>query len=98
MGAGNRVVAVGSYDHFPAEVERLPKVGALLDPDVERILTLKPDLVIVYETQTDLKTQLDRAKIPYYPAERFAAVHRHHVGVPIAPGQLSACPAKPARS
>ncbi len=66
MGAGNRVVAVSSYDHFPAEVERLPKVGALLDPDVERILTLKPDLVIVYETQTDLKTQLDRAKIPYY--------------------------------
>ena len=47
MGAGNRVVAVSSYDHFPAEVERLPKVGALLDPDVERILTLKPDLVIV---------------------------------------------------
>ena len=66
MGAGDRVVAVSSYDHFPAEVERLPRVGALVDPNVERILTLKPDLVIVYNTQTDLKTQLDRAKIPYY--------------------------------
>ena len=66
MGAGSRVVAVSSYDHFPPEVERLPRVGALLDPDLERILTLKPDLVIVYDTQTDLKTQLDRAKIPYY--------------------------------
>jgi cobalamin transport system substrate-binding protein len=66
MGAGDRVVAVSSYDHFPADVERLPRVGALIDPNVERILTLKPDLVVVYETQTDLKTQLDRAKIPYY--------------------------------
>ena len=26
----------------------LPRVGALLDPDVERILSLRPDLVIVY--------------------------------------------------
>ena len=66
MGAGNRVVAVGSYDHFPADVERLPRVGALLDPNVERILTLKPDLVVLYGTQTNLKTELDRARIPYY--------------------------------
>jgi iron complex transport system substrate-binding protein len=66
MGAGDRVVAVGSYDHFPAAVERLPRVGGLLDPNVERILTMKPDLVVVYGTQTDLKTELDRARIPYY--------------------------------
>jgi iron complex transport system substrate-binding protein len=66
MGAGDRVVAVGSYDHFPAAVEHLPRVGALLDPNVERILTMKPDLVVLYGTQTDLKTELDRARIPYY--------------------------------
>ena len=67
MGAGDRVVAVGSYDRFPPEVEKLPRVGALLDPNVERILSLKPDLVVVYGTQTDLRTQLDRAGIPSYP-------------------------------
>jgi iron complex transport system substrate-binding protein len=66
MGAGDRVVAVGSYDRFPAEVEKLPRVGALLDPDVERILTLRPDLVILYATQTELRTQLERAQIPYF--------------------------------
>jgi cobalamin transport system substrate-binding protein len=66
MGAGNRLVAVGSYDRFPAEVERLPRVGALLDPDVERILSMRPDLVILYGTQTELKTQLDRAHVPYF--------------------------------
>jgi iron complex transport system substrate-binding protein len=67
MGAGDRVVAVGSYDRFPPEVERLPRVGALLDPDVERIISLRPDLVIVYETQADLRSQLERANIPQFP-------------------------------
>jgi iron complex transport system substrate-binding protein len=66
MRAGDRLVAVGTYDHFPPEVERLPRVGALLDPDVERIITLRPDLVVLYGTQSDLRSQLDRAGIPYY--------------------------------
>ena len=66
VGAGSRVIAVGSYDHFPPEVEKLPRVGALLDPNTERILTMRPDLVVLYGTQTELKTTLERAKIPYY--------------------------------
>ena len=67
MGAGDRVVAVGSYDRFPPEVGKLPRVGALLDPDIERIIALRPDLVIVYGTQAELRTQLDRAQIAYFP-------------------------------
>lgn len=63
IGAGPRVVAVSSYDTFPPEVAALPRVGALLDPDVERLLSLRPDLVAVYSSQADLKGQLDRAGI-----------------------------------
>jgi iron complex transport system substrate-binding protein len=66
MGAGDRVVAVGSYDRFPPEVDALPRVGALLDPNIERILSLRPDLVVLYGTQTDLRTQMERAGVPYY--------------------------------
>jgi iron complex transport system substrate-binding protein len=66
MGAGDRVAAVGSYDHYPPEVERLPRVGALLDPDVERIIALRPDLVVLYATQTELRTVLERTGIPFY--------------------------------
>ena len=66
MGAGNRVAGVSNYDQFPPEVARLPRVGGLLDPDVERVLSLMPDLVIVYETQTDLTRQLERAGIPVF--------------------------------
>lgn len=66
FGAGPRVVAVSNYDGFPAEVNRLPRVGALLDPNVERILALKPDLVVVYGSQDDLKQQLTRAHVRFF--------------------------------
>ena len=66
IGDGARVAAVSSYDHFPAEVARLPRVGGLLDPSVERILAIKPDLVVLYATQKELIDRLDRAGIPYY--------------------------------
>ncbi|PYR50533.1 MAG: hypothetical protein DMF89_08760 [Acidobacteria bacterium] len=71
MGAGQRIAGVSNYDRFPPEVDKLPRVGGLLDPNVERLLSLKPDLVIVYDTQTDLKRQLERADIPM-----FRYVHR----------------------
>jgi iron complex transport system substrate-binding protein len=67
VGAGSQVVAVSSYDDFPPAVKSLPRVGALLDPDMERIFSLRPDLVIVYGSQTELETQLGRVGIRAYP-------------------------------
>ena len=66
IGAGPQVVAVSSYDEFPPEVKKLPRVGALLDPDVERILSLRPDLVLTYGSQTTLEAQLARAGIKVF--------------------------------
>ena len=66
IGAGPAVVGVGTFDSFPPDVAKLPRVGALLDPDVERILALKPDLVITYGSQTALEAQLARANIRTY--------------------------------
>jgi iron complex transport system substrate-binding protein len=66
MGANDRLVGVGNFDRFPPEVDRLPRVGGLLDPSVEAIFSLKPDLVIVYETQAELIQQLERARIPMF--------------------------------
>src|SRR5687768_7494658 len=53
LDAGDDVVGVSSYDRYPPEALTKPKVGALVDPDFERILSLKPDLVVVYGTQLD---------------------------------------------
>ncbi len=63
IGAGPRVIGVSSFDKVPPEVESRVRVGALLDPDVERILSLAPDLVVVYGSQDTLKAQLTRAGI-----------------------------------
>ena len=72
IGDGQRIVGVTNYDRFPAEVSRLVRVGGLLDPDVERILSLRPDLVVLYNTQVELKQRLDRAGIDSYSYEHRA--------------------------
>ena len=66
MGAGPKVAGVGSYDHYPPAVETLPRLGGLLDPNIEQLIALRPDLVIVYDTQTDLRRRLERAGIPIW--------------------------------
>lgn len=66
IGAGSQVVGVSTFDRYPPEVEKLARVGALLDPDVEKILSLRPDLVVVYGSQSDLMQQLERARIPIF--------------------------------
>jgi iron complex transport system substrate-binding protein len=66
IGAGPQVVAVSTYDVEPPEVRALPTVGALVDPDTERIIALRPDLVITYGSQTDLHSQLKAVNIPFF--------------------------------
>jgi iron complex transport system substrate-binding protein len=46
IGAGGRVVGVTTYDDYPEEVRKLPRVGGFVDPSVEAILGLEPDLVV----------------------------------------------------
>jgi iron complex transport system substrate-binding protein len=78
IGAGPQVIAVSSFDDDPPEVEKLPRVGALLDPDTEQILALRPDLVLIYGSQTDLQKQLAAAGIGSF-------VYRHGGVADIAP-------------
>jgi iron complex transport system substrate-binding protein len=63
IGAGDEVVGVSSFDEYPPEVRSKPRVGALIDPDLERILSLRPTLAIVYASQADLRQQLRRAGV-----------------------------------
>lgn len=66
MGAGEQVVGVSSFDTFPSQVETRPKVGGLFDPNFERILSLRPDLVITYGSQDELTQRLKGANIPWF--------------------------------
>ena len=66
LGAGSQIVGIGSFDVLPERHRdaTIARVGGLLDPDTERMLSLRPDLVILYDSQVDPRAQLERAGIP----------------------------------
>lgn len=47
-GAGERVVAVSDWSDHPEAAQRLPRIGDAVRLDLERIVALKPDLVVVW--------------------------------------------------
>ena len=48
IGAGNRVVGVDAASDYPSDVRALPRVGSAAGVDLERLLALRPDLVLVW--------------------------------------------------
>lgn len=46
IGIGERVVGVTSYCDYPPAAKKLPKVGGFVNPSLENIISLKPDLVV----------------------------------------------------
>lgn len=47
LGLTSKLVGVTTYDNYPAEVTKLPKVGDFTTPNMEAIAAAKPDLVLV---------------------------------------------------
>ncbi len=47
LGACQRLVGVDRYSNFPASLQKLPQVGGGLDPNIEMIVSLKPDVVLM---------------------------------------------------
>lgn len=47
LSVADRLVGVDTFCLLPPLVRDLPKVGGLIDPDLEKILTLQPDLIIL---------------------------------------------------
>lgn len=46
LGACQRLVGLDRYSNWPESVQSLPRLGGGLDPQIESILALKPDLVL----------------------------------------------------
>ncbi len=56
LGLGDRLIAVTDYCVYPeAEVARLPHIGGTKNPDVARIIAMKPELVIVNQEENRLE-------------------------------------------
>ena len=63
MGLGPKVVGDTVYCNYPLEATKLPKIGGLLNPDVEAIIGLKPDLVVIEKHPNRLAEELSRLHI-----------------------------------
>src|SRR4030042_5805928 len=46
LGLGNRVVGVTNHCNYPPDVSLKPRVGSYISLNIERIISLSPDLVI----------------------------------------------------
>ena len=70
-GGGKQVVGVVSHSDYPPEAQKLPQVGDNRQVDVERLLALKPDLLVVWRhgnAQRQLEP-LRRLGIPLFYSE-----------------------------
>ena len=67
LGAQDNLVGVTTFCDFPEHAQELYKVGDFSNPSLERILGLKPDLVIVNTPeQTRIQRQLEKLHINIY--------------------------------
>ena len=68
IGAGDAVVGITDQDDYPPEVRGKTRVGGGLDPNLEVILTLRPDLVLatIDSNRWDTFLELERVKIPVF--------------------------------
>lgn len=68
LGLGDKLVGVTQFSYFPEEAREKPRVGTYTDINVERVVTLDPDLVIATadgNTREDVE-MLEEAGIPVY--------------------------------
>ncbi|WP_458401076.1 ABC transporter substrate-binding protein [Mailhella sp.] len=82
LGLGDRLIARSSWERFPPFILDLPEVGSPYQPNLERLLLLKPDLVLLDGRLGSLAVQMERYGIEtlsleaYNPNEVIPAVRR----------------------
>lgn len=67
-GAGEQLVGVVEYSDYPEEAKTKPRIGSFVNVGVEKIIDLKPDLVVAYKggNQPKQLRQLEKAGLTLY--------------------------------
>jgi cobalamin transport system substrate-binding protein len=68
LGLGERVVGVTQFSYYPPQAGKKPKVGSYVDLNVEKIISLSPDLVLGTKdgNQPTVVDLLERAGLPVF--------------------------------
>ena len=60
LGLGDRVVGVTTFCRHPPEAQKKAKIGSFIQPDLETVAALRPDLVIIQKNPVQLGEKLGR--------------------------------------
>jgi iron complex transport system substrate-binding protein len=63
LGLGEQIIGVTRYCNYPPGALTKPRIGGYLDPNVEAIMALKPDLVITFPDHHALEQKLEQVGI-----------------------------------
>src|SRR5437868_15447573 len=58
LGLGDHVAGVTRYCRYPPEAQQKPKIGDYINPNLEAIAALRPDLVIIQTNPVRLAEKL----------------------------------------
>jgi len=67
-GAGDRVIATVEFSDEPAAAQKIPRIGDSNAIDMERVVALRPDVVVVWEGGSNVAqvNRLERLDVPLY--------------------------------
>ena len=66
LGLEDRIVAVTDFCIYPEEACLLPSIGGVLNPDIETIVSLTPDLIILQSDSAKVKKNIKSLGIPTF--------------------------------
>ena len=66
LGACDRIVGVSKFCVYPPELQQRSRVGGLFDSDLERIIALRPDLVVLRGRNDSVEQLCRRSNIAVY--------------------------------
>ena len=71
LNQGYRLVGAASFSDYPPQAVLLPKVGSYVNPDIEKIVSLKPDLCIATKdgNPIEIVSLLESLNIPVYAVD-----------------------------
>jgi iron complex transport system substrate-binding protein len=68
LGLDDKIAGVTSYCNWPLRARQKPRIGGFTNPSIEKIVSLKPDLIIATAdgNRKDTVDQLERIGLPVY--------------------------------
>ena len=70
LGLENEIIGVTRYCNYPKQAQTKNRIGGMVDPDLEKIIDLRPDLIIAFRgNPLKMVQRLKSLKLPVFVLE-----------------------------